>query len=337
MRTYELTETFSIDAIQAQSRDIPRAQPYEVVLKMKAACLNYRDLLVAEGKYNPRQPLPLIPLSDGVGEVVEVGADVTAFKVGDRLCPTFSQGWMAGRPEKSDLRQTLGSPLNGVLAEYAKFDARGLVKIPEYLSDEAAATLPCAALTAWSALHSHTPLKSGETLLLQGTGGVSIFALQFAKLAGAQVILTSSRDEKRQRAEGMGADFTLNYRVDENWGKSAKKWTGGRGVDQIIEVGGAGTLSQSLKAIAPGGRISLIGILAGASKPLNILPILMNQITVQGVMVGHKRGFEAMLRAMAAVEMQPVIDRIFPVEDISAAFAYLKSGAHFGKICLRWP
>jgi len=335
MKAVEVKGSFGLENLELTEREQPGpVGPGEVLLRMKAASLNYRDLLTVQGFYNPKLPLPLIPCSDGVGEVVEVGPGVTRAGVGDRVAPTFFQGWASGRPTLEKVATTLGGPLDGVLAETMLINQNGLVKVPEHLTDEQAATLPCAAVTAWSALVTQGDVKAGDTVLVQGTGGVALFALRFAKLLGARVVIISSSDEKLQRALEMGADHGINYKSTPKWGKAARDWTGGVGVDHIIELGGAGTLQESLQAIGLGGQISMIGVLAGGMKELNILPVLMRNVRVQGIFVGHRESFEDMNRAIVQHGLEPDVDRVFPLEGIREAFALMKSGGHFGKICV---
>jgi NADPH:quinone reductase-like Zn-dependent oxidoreductase len=317
-------------------RPDPAPAPYHAVIKLRAATLNYRDLLTVEGKYNPRLPLPLVPLSDGVGEVVAVGDGVTRVKMGDRVAANFSQKWLGGEPARAKLGASLGGPLDGMLTQYRALNEEGLVHVPDHLTDEEAATLPCAAVTAWNSLINMGGLSAGETVLVQGTGGVSIFALQFAKLAGARVIVTSSSDEKLERAKKLGADFGINYTTTPDWDKRAKEITGGIGVDHIIEVGGAGTFGKSLRAIKIGGHIGMIGNLAGNATEVNLVLILMQNLRIQGVMVGSRDTFESMNRAIALHEMRPVIDRVFAFAEARQAFEHMKSGSHFGKICIRF-
>ena len=302
---------------------------------MLAASPNYRDLLMVLGQYNPKQPLPLIPGSDGVGQVVARGQGVERVQVGDRVAPIFAQRWISGRPTTEALRSTLGGPLDGTLTEYLALQESGVVHVPRHLSDEEAATLPCAGLTAWNALVTHGDVKPGDTVLVQGTGGVSIFALQFALLLGARVIVTSSSDEKLERARTLGAWETINYRSLPNWGREARRLADDRGVDLVVEVGGAGTLAQSLAAVRPGGRISLIGVLAGGAAEINIIPILMRQIRVQGILVGHRESFEAMNRAIEIHRLRPAVSRVFPLDETRAALQHLAAGEHFGKIAIR--
>ena len=341
MRVLEIQNEFGLENLHLAERPTPEAddlQPGEVLLEMRAASLNFRDLRMVQGLYNPRQPLPLIPCSDGVGEVIAIGdgaEGVGRVAVGDRVATLFAQKWRAGEPTPERARSTLGGPLDGTLAERMVLPADGVVAVPDHLSDEEAATLPCAALTAWSALVAHGRIKAGDTVLLQGTGGVSIFALQFARLLGARVVITSSSDEKLERARDLGAWETINYRTTEAWGKEARKLTGGRGVDHVVEVGGAGTLEQSLAAVRMGGSISIIGVLDSTLSPVNVIPILMNQIRLQGILVGHRDSFEAMNRAIAEARLKPIVDRTFPLEETRAALDHMAAGRHFGKVCVR--
>ena len=335
MRVVELCGAFGTENLCLADRPRPEPDAGQVLLSMRAASLNFRDLLTVRGQYNPRQPLPLIPCSDGVGEVVATGRGVSQVEVGDRVSPIFAQDWLSGQPTRSALASTLGGPLDGTLAELMVLSEQGVVRVPEHLTDEEAASLPCAALTAWSALVTQGSLKAGDTVLVQGTGGVSIFALQFANLLGARVIVTSSSDEKLARARKLGAWETINYRTVPEWGKRALELTGGNGVDVVVEVGGAGTLARSLQAVRFGGQISLIGILAGASAELSVIPILMRGVRVQGILVGHRDGFEAMNGAIAEHRLRPVVDRVFPLEQVRDALEHMADGKHFGKICLR--
>ncbi|HQN97691.1 MAG TPA: NAD(P)-dependent alcohol dehydrogenase, partial [Thermoanaerobaculales bacterium] len=272
MRAIEIRGGFGLDNLQLGERPDPAPGPGEVLLRMRAVSLNYRDLMTVEGSYNPRQPLPLVPCSDGVGEVAAVGEGVSRVAVGDRVATLFSQGRMGGRPTVEELRATLGGPLDGTLAELMVLPERGVIRVPEHLSDAEAATLPCAALTAWSALVEQGRVAAGDTVLVQGTGGVSIFALQFAQMLGARVIVLSSSDDKLVKARRLGAWQEINYLDDPQWGKTVRELTGGVGVDHIVEVGGAGTLAQSLQAIRVGGEISLVGVLAGGASELSIVP-----------------------------------------------------------------
>jgi len=266
--------------------------------------------------------------------VVAVGEGVQRVGVGDRVTTVFSQTWISGRPTAEKLSGTLGGPIDGTLSEMMVLDAEGVIPLPKDLSDVEGATLPCAALTAWSAMAELGDVSAGDTVLVQGTGGVSIFALQFALMLGARVIATSSNDAKLDRLRSMGAWATVNYADDPQWGKTVRRMTDGRGVDHIVEVGGAGTLAQSLKAAAVGGTISVIGVLSGISSEFNIIPLLMQHLKLQGILVGSREGFERMNRAIEGHELKPVIDRVFDFDDVPEAFAYMASGAHFGKVCI---
>lgn len=308
---------------------------YEVRVRIHAVSLNYRDYLMVTGKYNPRQKLPLIPCSDGAGEVIEVGKKVTQWKVGDRVCGIFAQEWWDGPPNYKNLRSTLGGPLDGMLVQERIFNEQGLVSIPKNLSYEEASTLPCAALTAYNAVVTYGNVKPGSSVLILGTGGVSIFALQFAKAMGCETIVTSSSEEKLHRATQLGANHTINYTSRQNWEREVKKITNMNGCDLVIEVGGAGTLPKSMMAVRPGGTIALIGVLAGGEGNLSLYPILMQGVCMQGIIVGNKRQFQEMNRAIETNQIHPVVDKIFPLEDYLPAFRHMESGSHFGKIVIR--
>jgi NADPH:quinone reductase-like Zn-dependent oxidoreductase len=332
MKVCELQNTFGIDQLTIVERPDPQPGPGQVLLKMLGFSLNYRDLLVVKGQYNPKLRLPLVPLSDGVGEVAAVAAGVTRVKVGDRVCPLFMQKWLSGDVTDEKAKSALGGGNDGVLAEYAVFHEDGVVQVPAHLSNAQAATLPCAAVTAWHALITEGGLTAGETVLVQGTGGVSLFALQFARLSGARVLATSSSENKLARVLQLGASDGINYKTTPEWGEKVRALTGG-GVDHVVEVGGAGTIGQSLRAVRPGGRVSLIGILAGAGS-FNLAPILMKNVCVQGIFVGSRDMFEAMTRAIGLHKMQPVVDRVFGFGEVREALRHMESAAHFGKICI---
>lgn len=337
MKIFQIQDDWSMDHLKIAECDPPEPGPGEVLLKMNAASINYRDLVVPLRGYGSfTGTLPLIPISDGVGEVVEIGAGVTKVARGDRVCPMFMQKWIAGEPDLTRITTTLGGPIDGVMQEYMVVDEEGLAKAPEYLSDEEAATLPCAALTAWSALVTEGDVKAGDRVLVQGTGGVSLFALQFAKLLGAKVVIISSSDNKLIRAAALGAEEGINYTNVPEWGKAVKKLTEGNGVDHIVEVGGEKTLPQSLRAIRPGGTISMIGVLSGANMGVSLGLIVTRKVRLQGITVGHRDSFEAMTRAMAQHQVKPVIDRVFAFEELKEAMEYLRQGKHFGKICIRF-
>jgi NADPH:quinone reductase-like Zn-dependent oxidoreductase len=335
MKVYEY-QKFGLENLALVERDEPRAAAYEVIVKFRAASLNYRDLLFAKGVYNPNPRFPAVPCSDGAGDVVAIGDNVTRWKVGDRVCPIFTQGWLEGRRSSQKDRTALGGgDLDGVLREYGAFHESGLVRIPDHLSYEEAATLPCAAVTAWNALIDIGKLKAGETVLTLGTGGVSVFAVQFAKMHGARVIATSSSDEKLAGVRKLGADETINYKKTPDWDKEVSRLTGGIGVDHVIEVGGAGTLPKSVNAARTEGIVYVIGVLAGGGG-LDHVRVLMKGLRLQGIMVGSRQMFEEMNRAIVANGLKPVIDRTFPFEEAREALKYMESGSHFGKIVLKF-
>jgi NADPH:quinone reductase-like Zn-dependent oxidoreductase len=332
MKAYQIQTATGIDGLKLVDLPEPKPGVGQILVRVRATSLNYRDTAVVSGLY-PGQTLPVIPLSDGAGDVVAIGEGVTRAKVGDRIAGIFFQDWIAGKLTREKIKSALGGAVNGMLAEYAVLSQDGIVLLPEHLSYEEGATLPCAAVTAWQALHRGR-LIAGETVLLLGTGGVSIFALQFAKILGAKVIITSGSDEKLLRAKQLGADETINYKTFSNWEEKVYELTQKQGVDQVIEVGGAGTLEKSLKSAAVGGRISLIGVLAGAGE-VNHTQILMKCIDVQGIYVGSREMFEAMNRAIALHRIKPVIDRVFPLDEAPDAYRYLQSGSHFGKVVIQ--
>jgi NADPH:quinone reductase-like Zn-dependent oxidoreductase len=332
MKGYELNE-FGIDNLTLVERDVPSPRPGEVVVKFRAFSLNYRDLMVVRGEYNPRAAFPLAPLSDGAGEIVAAGGEVTKWKVGDRVCPNFAQGWIDGETSAEKAKTALGGGgvMPGIAQEFKSFDEQGVVKFPDHLSYEEAATLPCAAVTAWNALAVSGKLKAGDTVLTLGTGGVSIFALQIAKLFGARVIATSSSDAKLEKLKELGADEVINYKAREDWERAVFELTSKRGVDHIIEVGGSGTLSKSVKAVRHAGHVAVIGVLSDGDK-FDPTPILMKGIRMQGIFVGSREMFEDLNRFIGEKQMRPVIDRKFGFGELKQALRYLESGAHFGKV-----
>ncbi len=334
MKVFEL-RAFGLDALTLTERPEPKPGPGQVLLQMRAFSLNYRDLMVVKGTYNPKQRLPLVPLSDGIGKVVAVGAGVSRVKIGERVAGIFMQNWLSGEISEDKARSSLGAQAEGVLAEYVVLHEDGVVGVPEHLTDEEAATLPCAGVTAWHALITEGAVKPGDTVLVLGTGGVSLFGLQFSRLAGARVIATSSSNAKLERVKQLGASDGINYKENPEWDKVVRTLTGGLGVDHVLEVGGAGTLPQSLRAVRLGGRISLIGVLAGGGGQVNPLPILMKNVRVQGIYVGSREMFEAMNRAITVHKLRPVVDRVFAFEEIREALRYMESGGHFGKIGIR--
>lgn len=334
MRAYRISEPIGLDALQLVETPTPRVGPYDLLVRIRASSLNYRDLSMLRGGYARNNKIPLIPLSDSAGDVVEVGDSVTRFEVGDRVAGCFFQDWEDGEIAERQMHTALGGGLDGVLSEFAAFQERGVVSIPDHLTYQQAACLPCAALTAWQALTAAS-LRPGQTILTLGTGGVSIFALQLAKAGGARVIITSGSDEKLERARVLGADETVNYKTNSDWEKEVRRLTDGVGVDNVIEVGGAGTLEKSLAATRVSGAVSLIGVLTGSPEQ-NPSPMLalFNRITIRGIYVGSRAMFEAMNRAISFHRIEPVIDRVFEFVDARAAYEYLRSGRHLGKVVI---
>jgi len=335
MRAWEIQQRFGLDALALVERGDSRPGPGQVAVRVRAASLNYRDLLTVEGAYNPKQPLPLVPLSDGAGEVTAVGPAVTRVKVGERVAGIFNQQWISGPPLREHVRSSLGGPLDGLLAEQVVLDAEGVVPLPEHLSFEEGACLPCAAVTAWNALVEQGGLAAGQTLLVLGTGGVALFALQLARALGARVIVLSSSDAKLERARDLGATETVNYRATPDWDRRVKELTGGVGVDHVLELGGAETLLRSLRAVRMGGQVSLVGSLSGLEATLNLALVFMRGVRLQGVLVGSREMFEAMNAVIVRHRLRPVIDRVLDFEEAPAAFEHLKSQSHFGKVVVR--
>lgn len=336
MKGYRIHDFGGPDVLRLEELPKPSPGPGQVLVKVRAASLNYRDLLVAKGLYSKNLPLPLIPLSDGAGEVVEVGPGVTRVQPGVRVAGIFMQDWPSGEITEAAAKSALGGAIDGVLAEYVVLREGGVVPIPDHLTFEEGATLPCAGVTAWHALFGEGEgLAPGETVLVQGTGGVSLFALQFARLAGARVIATSSSDEKLERVLALGASDGINYKTTPKWDARALELTGGRGIDHVVEVGGAGTLPMSLRAVCMGGRISLIGVLTGGAGDVALFPALMKNVRIQGIYVGPRSMFEAMNRAIVQHRLRPVVDHVFSFEEAPAALRHLESGAHFGKVVIR--
>ena len=336
MKAYEIQQ-FGIDSLELVEREEPKPSPTEVVVKFQAVSLNYRDLMVVEGTYNPRMKLPAVPLSDGAGEVVEIGGSVTKWNVGDRVMPIFAQRWFYGDTTEEKRRTSLGAGphWDGTLRELASFDQEGLVRIPDYLSYEEAATLPCAGVTAWHALAVSGNLKAGDTVLTLGTGGVSIFALQVARMFGARVISTTGSEDKIDKLSGLGAAAVINYRSNEDWDAVVLDMTDGKGVDHVVEVGGTGTLPRSLNAVRFGGHVALIGALTDAPG-FNPMAVFMKAVRLQGIFVGPRTMFEDLVEAIEASEMHPVVDRVFGFSQAREAMHYMRSGSHFGKVVLRF-
>jgi NADPH:quinone reductase-like Zn-dependent oxidoreductase len=333
-KLYELSGGFGIENLELVERKQPEPSANQIVVKIAAVSLNYRDLMVTTGLYDPRLQLPMTPCSDGAGEVVAIGKDVIDWKVGDKVTGTFFQGWVDGEATDSKCSKSLGHSYGGVLAQYAVFEQEGAIRIPKGFTYEEAACLPCAALTAWNALTSDPKLEPGKRVLIQGSGGVSIFALQFAKTMELKIIATSGSDEKLKRLKQLGASHGINYKAVPEWGKEVRKLSGGEGVHHVVEVGGAGTFMQSLDAVRRGGQISLIGVLAGAGT-IDPRKILMKGVRVQGIYVGSRKMFEDMNKAIERKGIKPVIDKVFKFEEAPDALRYMQSGNHFGKIVIK--
>jgi NADPH:quinone reductase-like Zn-dependent oxidoreductase len=326
------------DGLALTEAELPAPGPREVLVDLHAASLNFRDLMTVTGVYNPRMSLPRIPGSDAAGTVLAVGPQVTRFAPGDRVTTLFFQDWQDGEIQPATGKSALGGSIDGAFTTARLFPETGLIRMPDYLTHEQAATLPCAALTAWNALVEKGNVRAGETVLVLGTGGVSLFALQIAKAHGARVILTSSSDEKLVRARSLGADETINYRATPDWDEAVLKLTASRGVDHVVEVGGAGTLPRSLRSARPSGHVYIIGVLSGPPKDpgegIDVRTVLTRSLNVCGTYVGSEAMFHRMNAAFAANRIQPVIDRIFPLASYREAFTHMQTGSHFGKIVL---
>jgi NADPH:quinone reductase-like Zn-dependent oxidoreductase len=333
MKAYQL-QAYNLDALKLIDLPEPTVSENDVLVRIRANSMNYRELVILRGGYDRNQKIPVIPVSDGAGEVVAIGDRVTIFKTGDRVASIFFQDWVSGAATENQMNTALGGGVDGTLAEYVVFPQHGLVKIPEHLTYEEAATLPCAALTAWNSLTTGG-LLPGQTVLTLGTGGVSLFALQFAKLFGARAIVTSSSDEKLERARALGADETINYRTYPDWQDKVRQLTDGVGVEQVVEVGGAGTLERSLASTRLGGYIGVIGVLTGfGGGGFTPATVFFNQLRLQGIYVGSREMFEAMNAAIALHHLKPVVDRVVPFSEARQAYEMLESGKHFGKIVI---
>ena len=341
MKAYEIP-AFGIENLTIVERPQPRAEALganEVLIRVRAVSLNYRDLMMVQGQYDPTLTMGRVPCSDGAGEVFAIGAAVTAFVPGDLVMGSFFQNWHDGPMTSSKSRGALGGDVDGLLQEFAVLSENAVVKAPAGWSSQEAATLPCAAVTAFNALHGGMPgagpagaaISPGDTVLVQGTGGVSIFALQLAKAAGAKVIVTSSSDEKLAKAKALGADGLVNYKTTPDWEKPVRAMSDG-GVDFVVEVGGAGTLGKSIKAVRTGGSIALIGVLTGVKGEIDTVALLMRSITVRGINVGSVAMLRQLVRACEVAGRRPMIDRVFEFGEARAAMRYMKSGAHFGKV-----
>ncbi len=334
MKCYVIPSPKGIDSLTLAERPDPTPGPRQVLVRVRATSLNYRDLLTIEAQYARSAPKPdLVPLSDGAGDVVAVGPGVSRVKVGDRVAGCFMQKWIGGAIDEAAQASAMGGAIDGMLTELAVLEEDGVVQLPAGLSFEEGATLPCAGLTAWHALVEIGQIKAGDIVQIQGSGGVSIFALQFAKMFGARVIATSSSAAKAARLKQMGAEAVIDYKATPDWDQQTLKLTDGRGADITVEVGGAGTLPRSFLATRLGGRIAVIGLLSGMAQ-VDPMPILRRNLRVQGLYVGSKQMFEGMNRAIAANGLNPVIDKVFPFAEAKAAYKHLKSQNHFGKIVI---
>ena len=334
-RALRIEGALGLENLQVVSVPVEEPGRGEVRVRLRAASLNYRDLMTVVGTYNPKLQLPRIPGSDGAGEVTAVGEGVTQFKAGDRVTSLFFQDWLDGDQLPETGKSALGGAIDGTFVTERMFSEDGVIATPEFLTDEEASTLPCAALTAWNALVEKGRLAAGETVLVMGTGGVSVFALQFAKAQGARVILTSSSYEKLERGRGMGADETINYRTTPEWETEVLRLTGGRGADHVVEVGGSGTLAKSLKAVRPNGQVYLIGVLSSPGAGVDVMPVLSKSIYLEGVYVGSRAMFRRMNAALVVNGVKPVVDRVFGLEEGRGALEYLQGAGHFGKVVLR--
>jgi len=337
MRAFEFRGGFDLESLTLVERPAPTPGPFEVLVRVRAASLNYRDWAITRGSYDPGAKPPLVPLSDAVGEVVALGSGVTRVAVGERVCPTYLQDWIAGEPSPAILARKLGGPLDGVLAEYITIPEHGLVRAPQRLSDVEAATLPVAGVTAWHALFIAGRVKPGDTVLVEGTGGVSLFALQLARLGGAQVIVTSSSEEKLARARALGASFTIHYRQTPRWDERVLEITAGRGVDHVIEVVGGDNLGRAIAATRVGGEISLLGFLDKSAAPFDVMAAIRRNIHLRTFSVGSRASFASLVRAVEASEFRPVVDRVFAFEEAKEALVRLGRGQHFGKIAIAFP
>lgn len=331
MKIIELP-AFGLEHLRLAEMPDPQAGPGELLVRFGAASINFRDVQICTGDFAPNEKLPLIPCSDGAGDIVAVGEGISDLAVGDRVCPLFFPEWQQGEALGRERAISSGLEAPGTLREYGIYQPRQVIKLPSYLSAEEAACLPCAGLTAWTCISTLAGIGPGDWVLAEGTGGVSILALQFAKALGAKVIVTSGSDAKLERARALGADHVINYRQQPDWGVHAHKITGGRGVDCVVEIGGEGTLPQAVAALRRGGHIGIVGYLAGIGLGLSVVHLIERNAHLHGVSVGNREGFAAMLECMATHEIRPVIDKVYPFEQAPAALTDLGRGKHFGKL-----
>jgi NADPH:quinone reductase-like Zn-dependent oxidoreductase len=332
VRYYHFPAFTGIDALRMDERDVPAPGKWDVLLRMRAWSLNYRDLLISEGRYGRGQRPDVVPVSDGAGEVVAAGAEVTRWRVGDRVMPIFMPNWVTGPPQASRIAGALGGPADGLLAEYAVVSESALVSVPEHLSWAQAATLPCAGVTAWHAVVTHGQAAPGQLVLTLGTGGVSLFALQFARIANADVVATSSSDAKLKRLEELGAVALVNYQATPEWGAEIQRITDG-GVDHAVDIGGSGTIGQSVGATRIGGRVSVIGVLTDGAG-LDTAQLLMKGITMQGMLVGSRDIFEDMNAAVTRHRFEPIVDTRFPFSEAAGAYRHFAARSHVGKVVI---
>lgn len=330
-RSYRLEKLGSLEDLNMLHEDIPSVQRGEVLVQVKAASLNYRDLAMLKGDYPGGAHDNLIPLSDGAGEIIAVGEGVRRFQVGDRVAGNFTREWFGGK--RPSYTEPYGSHSDGWLTEFKVLNPELLVSIPSHLTYEQAATLPCAAVTAWNALHGPRPLSTGDTVLTLGSGGVSVFAIQLAKLLGLHVISTTSSDKKAEKLKELGAEEVINYKTTPNWGEVAKEFTGGRGVNRVVEVGGPATIHQSLQAIEQGEEVSLIGVLTKTGDKIGYFD-LFGKASTRTIGVGSREDFESMNRLIEDKELLPVVDHVFSFEEAKQAYEYLESQKFFGKIVI---
>lgn len=332
MRAVVLNGGFGLERLALEERPAPAPGPHEVLVRVRAVSLNYRDLMMVRGQYDPRLKFPLIPCSDASGEVVGLGEGASRFELGAQVCPIFARGWYDGPPTRDTPRSALGGPNDGTLAEYIVAHEQDLVAPPPHLDHVQASTLPCAGVTAHRALFEEGHIGTGSRVLVIGTGGVSTFAIKLAHAAGAEVFVTGRNLEKLERARELGAaHVTL---AEPGFGPAVRKLTGGDGVDLVVEVGGAGTLTESLRAVRASGTIALIGVAANVSEAPSLVPIVMRNLRVQGILVGPRSTFERLVAAFTHYALEPAIHCVFPLTETRQAFEHLQSGQHFGKVCI---